>query len=283
MADTAGTTGTVSVDGVALHYRRTGAAGKPVLVLLHGITDDGGCWARVARDLEADFDIVMPDARGHGRSGGIATGFSVPRLADDLVGLLDGLGVSDALLFGHSMGAITAVAVAASRPDLVRGCVLEDPPLEERDAPTTELLAAMRADAARWSALPPAERHEQAAVSNPGWVRQETGPWADAKALVDPAVIDRLGTFGEFDWRAALRRMRCPGLLVTGDPSLHAIVSAATAAEAVRLWPAGRIVHIGGAGHCVHRDRWEESMAPVRAFLREQVARDDELAPKPTK
>jgi pimeloyl-ACP methyl ester carboxylesterase len=262
------TTGTVSVDGVRLSYDRTGPPGRSVLVLLHGITDDGRCWSRVARDLEAEFDILMPDARGHGRSEGIASGFSVPRLAADLAGLLDGLGISDALLFGHSMGAITAAALAASRPDLVRACVLEDPPLGELIPISTEALAAMRADAAMWRTLPPDERHELAALRNPGWDLQESEPWADAKAMVDLAVIDQFGTFDVFDWPTALTEMRCPGLLLTGDPALGALVTPETSEEAVRLWPAGRVVRVDGAGHCIHRDRWEATMAPVRAFLR---------------
>ena len=58
MGETAWATGAVVVDGVRLNYHRTGGDGKPVLVLLHGITDDGLCWTRVARDLEADHDIV---------------------------------------------------------------------------------------------------------------------------------------------------------------------------------------------------------------------------------
>ena len=275
MGETAWATGAVEVDGVQLSYHRTGGEGKPVLVLLHGITDDGLCWTRVARDLEADYDIVMPDARGHGRSDGIETGFSIPRLAADVAGLLDGLGIENAVVFGHSMGAATALSLAASRPDLVRACILEDPPLEEPTTPSTERLAEMRAemraDAALWPTLPPAQRYEQAAARNPGWDRQETDAWADAKALVDPAIILQFGSIRGWDWREAFSRLRCPGLLITGNPALQAIVSAPTAEAVIRLWPAGRIVHVSEAGHCVHRDRWEKTMGPVRSFLQQQA------------
>ena len=271
MGETEWATGAVVVDGVRLEYQRTGGDGKPVLVLLHGITDAGLCWTRVARDLEADYDIVMPDARGHGHSDGIETGFSIPRLASDVASVLDELGIENAVVFGHSMGAATALSLAASRPDLVRACILEDPPLEGPTTPSTELVAEMRADAALWLTLPPAQRYERAAATHPGWDRQETDAWADAKALVDPAIIDQFGSVRGWDWRAAFSQMRCPGLLITGDPSLQAIVSAPTAEAVIRLWPAGRIVHVNGAGHCVHRDRWEETMAPVRSFLQEQA------------
>ena len=272
MGETAWATGAVVVDGVRLNYHRTGGGGKPVLVLLHGITDDGLCWTRVARDLGADHDVVMPDARGHGHSDGIETGFSIPRLASDVAGLLDGLGIEEAFVFGHSMGAATALSLAASRPDLVRACILEDPPLEGPTTPSTERLAEMRTDATQWPKLPPAQRYEHAAARHPGWDRQETDAWADAKALVDPAIVHQFGSIRGWDWRAALARMRCPGLLITGNPALQAIVSAPTAEAVIRLWPAGQIVHVSRAGHCVHRDRWDETMGPVRSFLREQAA-----------
>ena len=271
MDDAAWTTGTVLVEGTRLHFHRMGGSGRPVLLLLHGITDDGSCWTRVARDLEADFDIVMPDARGHGRSDSVGPDLSVARLASDVAGLLDELAIAEALVFGHSMGAITAVELAASRPDLVRGCILEDPPFGVLAAPSPERVAEMRTEIASWSTLPAADRHELAAAQNPGWSREETDSWADAKALVDPDVVGHLGSIRRADWRPALERMRCPGLLITGDADLGAIVTTSTAREVGRLWPAGRVVHIGGSGHCVHRDRWEATMTEVRAFLREQV------------
>ena len=59
--------GDVAVGGVRLRYHRTGGD-KPSLVLCHGFSDNGLCWSRVAHDLEADYDIIMYDARGHGES-----------------------------------------------------------------------------------------------------------------------------------------------------------------------------------------------------------------------
>ena len=55
------------VNGLKLHYTRTGGA-KPPVVLAHGFSDDGLCWTPVAEALAADYDVVMVDARGHGRS-----------------------------------------------------------------------------------------------------------------------------------------------------------------------------------------------------------------------
>ena len=63
------TQGTVSVnDGIELYYTRTGNGDKPVLVLAHGLTGSGLCWHQLAADLEPNYDIIMFDACGHGKS-----------------------------------------------------------------------------------------------------------------------------------------------------------------------------------------------------------------------
>ena len=49
------------------HYYRTGGE-KPQLVLLHGFSENGLCWSRVAKALEREYDVIMPDARGHALS-----------------------------------------------------------------------------------------------------------------------------------------------------------------------------------------------------------------------
>ena len=189
------------------------------------------------------------------------------RLASDLVGILDELGIRDALLFGHSMGAITAAVVAANRPDLVRALVLEDPPLDIPIVQDDVRRSGMLAEVAPWGRLDADARHARARIAHPEWDQLETDPWADAKAVVDPKVLDHLDLFDNFDWRGILGRLECPGLLVTGDPARGAIVTEAVAEEALRLWPSGRVVNIPGAGHCVHRDRWTEAMEPIRSYL----------------
>ena len=54
---------------------------------------------------------------------------------------------------------------------------------------------------------------------------------------------------------------------MTGDPELGAIVTPETAREATRLWKNGEVSHISGAGHNIHRDRYDETMAVVRTFF----------------
>jgi pimeloyl-ACP methyl ester carboxylesterase len=62
----------------------------------------------LARAFEAEFDVVMPDARGHGNSSTPLNGYRYEDHARDVVGLIQGLGLAAPVLLGHSMGGMTA-------------------------------------------------------------------------------------------------------------------------------------------------------------------------------
>src|ERR671936_61945 len=100
--------GEVSANGIRMHYSRTGGD-TPPLVLAHGATDDGLCWTRLARALEPEYDVIMPDARGHGRSDAPPSGYSSADHAQDLAGLIRALGLATPAVGGHSMGAATTL------------------------------------------------------------------------------------------------------------------------------------------------------------------------------
>src|SRR5512135_2547586 len=120
----------VLVDGAKFHYYRTGDGSKPALVLAHGFSDNGMCWLPVARDLEAEYDVILPDARGHGQSERVP-GLTAPgekvNGARDLAGVIQALKLERPVVGGHSMGGSTATALAAGWPGLVRAVILEDP------------------------------------------------------------------------------------------------------------------------------------------------------------
>lgn len=120
------TTGTCEANGINVHYLRTGGD-KPPVVLLHGLMLNGACWASLARMLEKDYDVIMPDARGHGNSSATDHGYSYDNLAADVVSFIDALELTTPVLLGHSMGGMTAAVVASRNPKRLRGLVLADP------------------------------------------------------------------------------------------------------------------------------------------------------------
>src|SRR5262245_36607808 len=118
--------GDLAIGGIGVHYYRMGTPGKPPGVFLHGFSDAGLGWLRLAADLGPGYDLVMFDAAGHGRSGGVEHGFG-ERAAGDVLAAIERLGLDRPVLVGHSMGAGTAAAVAVEASERLRGVVLEDP------------------------------------------------------------------------------------------------------------------------------------------------------------
>ncbi len=77
-------------NGIYIHYTRTGRNSLP-LILLHGLTANGICWTALARYLEGEYDVIMPDARGHGKSSVPDDGYRYEDHAKDIVGLIKAL------------------------------------------------------------------------------------------------------------------------------------------------------------------------------------------------
>ena len=115
----------VSVDGGELAVWRWGR-GAPVVLAAHGITASHRAWAAVAAVAADELTIVAPDLRGRGDSAVLAGGVGMDRHARDLAAVLDNVGVSEAVVAGHSMGGSVAVAFANLFPQRTRGVVLVD-------------------------------------------------------------------------------------------------------------------------------------------------------------
>ena len=270
--------GWVEANGIRLHYTRTGEGArgaKPPLVLVHGFSDDGLCWTPEAQALEEAYDVIMVDARGHGRSDAPEQGYTPTDHAADVAGLIRALTLQRPAVLGHSMGAATTLTLAGTYPDVPGAVLLEDPPAwwvarPDDRAAWEQRWAGVRA---RLIELKRKTREEliaeQRAVA-PGWTDAMVEPWADSKLRVSFNVLNN--AYPEtLDWPALVRRITCPVLLIRADPALGGIVTAEDAAALEALVPTTRVAHIPGAGHAVRRDQFERYIEAVHAFLRETV------------
>lgn len=115
----------VTVDSSRLRVLDVGRG--PTVVLVHGLAASMYSWRQTIDPLvQAGYRVVAYDNRGFGFSDKPATGYSNAAYVHLLFGLLDSLGVSDAVLVGHSMGGAIVADAALARPDRVRGLVLVD-------------------------------------------------------------------------------------------------------------------------------------------------------------
>ncbi len=112
----------LQVNGINLAYRDIGS-GK-VLVLLHGFSSAGVQWDPYIEDLTAEYRLIIPDLRGHGRSLNPSGHFITRELALDVFELLDQLGIDSFSGIGISMGAMTLLHAATLQRQRVDSMVL---------------------------------------------------------------------------------------------------------------------------------------------------------------
>ena len=173
---------------------------------------------------------------------------------------------------GHSMGGMTALAVAANHPGLIHAAVLEDPPfmLPNPYIVTEEMAAQFRADVRDTLALhdlPLADRIARCRAEQPHWPDEEVLPWAESKGEFDPEILQQRTRFRAYPWRDALSRVSCPLLLITADVVEGALIIPELADAAAQRCPTCEVAHIAGAGHSIHRDRSVEMLRRVRSFF----------------
>ena len=108
-----------------LNYAEGPANGAP-LVLLHGLGRRWQVFLPIIPALSMRWHIFAPDLRGHGKSTHVARGYRGPQYSEDIAKFLRERVPGPAVLFGHSLGGMLAMYVAAHHPELVRALVLGD-------------------------------------------------------------------------------------------------------------------------------------------------------------
>jgi len=266
----------VEIGGLKFHYSRTDGE-KPPVVLAHGITDNGLCWTSVAQALEANYDVIMLDARGHGLSDAPDTGYDWMTFVDDLHDSIQALALDKPPVLGHSMGALSALLLAARYPDSVGAILLEDPPplwMPERETHEQSVITATE----RRNGLIGLKEHmrdeliEKQRADTPHWSDTELENWADAKLQVNLNVTDmfKLDARRDIDW-SILADVTVPTLVITADADKGGIMTPEAVEQLQAYVPHIKVAHIADAGHSIHRDQFEPYMQVVQAFLKQVV------------
>jgi pimeloyl-ACP methyl ester carboxylesterase len=230
--------------------------GSPV-VLVHGLGADSHDWNWQIPELAARHRVVAVDLRGHGASSVPAAGFGIDDYVADLVAVLDGLAVDQAVVVGHSLGGLIVAALAITHPERVAAVVEVDPAYgydpawpdgfravaSAIDAAGPEAtLAAMEAF---WTPTTPAHLrcwHRRRVRGVPRHrLAESMRAWADAPGTV----------IGDAS-AAYLACRRCPVLAVYADATRLAWE------ESTLVSPSSRAVAFDGVGHWLHQERPED-------------------------
>lgn len=256
----------VDAHGVRLHVHRAGRRDGPPLVLSHGLGDSGRCWWRVAVALEQHFDLVMVDARHHGRSSN-ATG-PASTLAEDLGAVIDELDLERPALMGHSIGARTSAQLGASRVGEPSRLVLVDPPWTAERETDGDIRPAEREAVRGWlSSFAAMGEDDLAALGrqqHPDWPDEEFTTWIESKRQVHDNAADDLGGIG---WGQVVAALEAPTLLVYGHPERGGIVTDEVASRVSELNDLVTVARVDGAGHNIHRENFDAFIGVVRPFL----------------
>jgi len=260
--------------GTQLHYYRSGGEGLLPLVLAHGITDDGLCWTPVTQTLAGLYDIIMVDARGHGKSEAPESGgYDQATMATELAGLVSGLSLEKPVVLGHSMGAATALFFAAIFPELPRAIILEDPPVSWLTAEPSGVEKNYRADFITGILANKRKTSGDLLVegqqNHPGWSDAELEPWINSKHRFSPRITEivRSAQASPEVISTMLQKIICPLLLITGDQERGGIVGESEITSLKDLVPHLQLTHIPGAGHNIRRDQFAPYMQAVKEFL----------------
>ena len=117
----------VDLGGRTIHLLDWGGEGKPNLLLLHGIRLHAHVWNDFCRRYRQDFRILAMDQRGHGDSDWSGDeGYHLHGYYEDLLGVIEHLGVAPLTLLGHSLGARVATLFTHLHPEMVKQLVLVD-------------------------------------------------------------------------------------------------------------------------------------------------------------
>ena len=185
------------VNGARIHARVSrGAQGaRPALLLLHGFPQSHVMWHRVARLLQQDYYLVMPDLRGYGDSSKAPglddhNNYSKRTLAQDMANVMDTLGVNSFFLCGHDRGGRVAHRLAVDHPKRVqRLCVIDI-------APTLDMYAATDFEFAKayyhwFHLIQPQPLPENMIGGNPlAYLHAKLGGWGSTSmAYIEPAAL----------------------------------------------------------------------------------------------
>jgi pimeloyl-ACP methyl ester carboxylesterase len=229
----------------------------PALLLSHGFGATSAMFAPNVPTLATHRDVITWDLRGHGASASPADPecYSAAHALDDMQALLDTLGVTRAVLGGHSLGGYLSLSFALAHPDRVAGLILigTGPGFRKDDA----------RDAWNRRALTTADRLSEKGLAALG---DSSELHRDAHADVQGLVLAAKGTLTQRDALVidGLPDVRVPALVIVGENDKNFLAAADYMAGKI---PAARKVVIPDAGHAPNVDQPETVNAEISAFL----------------
>jgi pimeloyl-ACP methyl ester carboxylesterase len=240
-----------------------GGTGQGIL-LLHGLMGRAATWWPVAQWLSHYGHVIGLDARSHGRSPHRGGPWRTEDFVSDAVAVIESRDLAPAVVIGHSMGALHAWALAASRPELVRAVVAEDMAPDQRGRTAD----GWHAHFATWPVPFPSVAAIRAFFGTLGdYFAECFEERPDGYHLI--ASLDELFAIADEwatrDYWPLIDRITCPMLVLE---AANTAMPPGQQAEVARRTP-GPSTHlvIPDSGHVIHEDAPHTYRGAVEAFL----------------
>jgi pimeloyl-ACP methyl ester carboxylesterase len=286
-----GRSGYLNVEGRQVHYLEWGHRGLSPVLCLHGGGQTAYMFEELGAALGAKHHVVAPDLPGHGDSDPI-TGFDMTRqaLARAIEPVCDAFGFDRSVIVGASLGGITAVTLAAARPELISGIVLIDIGTRLEDEGVRKIVTFLRAHES-FASLEEAAAEIARYLPHRKQVRPESltrnlrqrpdGRWVWKhslgrrwRAYQEAAAGSGTDEPDPSDWRTMMAGMEgeaaglaCPVLVLRG--AFSDVLSDEGAGEVAALIPDSRLETVRNAGHLAAGDNPDSTINLISRFLTE--------------
>lgn len=260
-----GTVAYATVNGQKLYFEDSGGDG-PALILAHGFLMDHEMFAPQVKALAPEFRVITWDERGFGKTEFDGNQFTYWDSARDCLGLLDHLGIEQAVVGGMSQGGFLSLRAALLAPERVRALVLLD---TSADVDSPEVLAGYEGMLSTWLTAGPVDELANAIagliINEPA----ENARWIAKWRSRPKEFLEKPGRclFDRDDISGRLGEITCPAIVIHGGAD-QAITMEHAEAMAAGLVGSGPVVVIPGAAHAANLTHPELVKPPLLAFLR---------------
>ncbi len=258
----------IEVGDVELYYEIHGE-GVPV-VLIHGLAGDCSAWAPQIKVLEKSYKVVALDNRGAGRSSAPDYPYTSRHFADDTIGLMDALDISEpAHVIGRSMGGAIAQEMAINYPERVRSMLITAS-FGKLDRYGHRILYNLN-EVVKVQGYEAASRHQSLFFFPPLYFnenQEQLDTFEEVLGNTDRPIHGYTNSTHAclaHDALGRLDQVKCPTLVLAGGEDVLCSVGAAK--EIAERVPGCEIKIYEGASHFFMIQCYEESMADIKGFL----------------
>ncbi|HXG14913.1 MAG TPA: alpha/beta fold hydrolase [Calidithermus sp.] len=262
---------TVSIGDAEIYYEEAGVG--PPLLLVPGLSGQGSFWSPQMAYFAMDYRVITHDHRGAGHSTHSRIRYSVEQMADDVLRLMDKLGIDRAHFVGHSTGGAIGQVIAQDHPERLRTLVLSA--TWSGPDPWFRRLFESRRDILLHGGVEAYLRASALFLYPPWWVSANDAALADAlrEALAGapPAevIASRIDAILRFDRRARLGEIRVPTLVIVAADDL--VTPRYYSVDLAERIPGARLIVLEAGGHFAPRVAAPAFNSAVAAFLREHA------------